>query len=242
MIVGRNQNKQNKTYDVVYIVKEDPRNEELRYSIRSVVKNFPVRNIWIFGYCPSWLKEVIHVKIPQDGNKWENSKMLFNKIASCESLPDEFVLFNDDFFVMDKVVSPEHHFDGLLEDRIAQLREKFGNNRPLYVNQLQQVYDRLQEHGFKNPKNYALHMPMPFVRKDMLKGLELTKDLPMSLRSFYANYFKVGGVECKDCKVFMTGPYEYTPPYLSTDDRTFRLGRVGRDIRKAFPDKCKYEI
>ena len=42
----------NKKYDVVYIVKEDPRNEELRYSIRSVCENFPVRNIWIFGYCP----------------------------------------------------------------------------------------------------------------------------------------------------------------------------------------------
>ena len=234
--------KQNKLYDVVYIVKEDPRNEELRYSIRSVVENFPVRNIWIFGYCPSWLKEVIHVKIPQNGQKWENSKMLFSAIANCESLPDEFVLFNDDFFVMDKVEKPEHHYFGLLRDRIDQLRETFKNHHPLYANQLEQVYDRLIELGVKNPKNYALHMPMPFSRKKMAEGLKLTEDLPMSLRSFYANYFNVGGVECKDCKVFFTGPYLYQPPYLSTDDRTFRLGRVGRDIRAAFPNKSKYEL
>ena len=234
--------KQNKLYDVVYIVKEDPRNEELRYSIRSVVENFPVRNIWIFGYCPSWLKEVIHVKIPQNGQKWENSKMLFSAIANCESLPDEFVLFNDDFFVVEKVDKVEQWYDGLLQDRIDHLRETFKNQYPLYANQLQQVVDRLAEHGITEPKNYAVHKPMLFNRKKMLKSLELTKDLPMSLRSFYANYFNVGGIDAPDTKVFTTGPYDFPGPYLSSDDRTFRLGRIGRNIRAAFPNKCKYEL
>lgn len=234
--------RQNKLYDVVYIVKEDPRNEELRYSIRSVVENFPVRNIWVFGYCPSWLKEIIHVKIPQNGQKWENSKMLFDKIANCESLPDEFVLFNDDFFVVEKVDKVEQWYDGLLQDRIDHLKETFKNQHPLYANQLQQVVDRLAEYGIKNPKNYAVHKPMLFNRKNMLKSLELTKDLPMSLRSFYANYFKVGGIDAPDTKVFTTGPYDFPGPYLSSDDRTFRLGRIGRNIRAAFPNKSKYEL
>ena len=231
-----------KKYDVVYIVKEDPRNEELRYSIRSVVENFPVRNIWIFGYCPAWLKEVIYVKIPQNGQKWENSKMLFDKIASCESLPDEFVLFNDDFFVVEKVDNVEQWYDGLLQDRIDQLRETFKNQHPLYANQLQQVVDRLDEYGIKEPKNYAVHKPMLFNRKNMLESLELTKDLPMSLRSFYANYFNVGGIDAPDTKVFRLGEYHFDGPYLSSDDRTFRLGRIGRDIRAKFTNKSKYEI
>ena len=234
--------KQNKLYDVVYIVKEDPRNEELRYSIRSVVENFPVRNIWVFGYCPSWLKEIIYVKIPQNGQKWENSKMLFDKIANCESLPDEFVLFNDDFFVVEKVDKVEQWYDGLLQDRIDHLRKVFGNHQPLYANQLQQVVDRLAEHGITEPKNYAVHKPMLFNRKNMLKSLELTKDLPMSLRSFYANYFNVGGIDAPDTKVFTTGPYDFPGPYLSSDDRTFRLGRIGRDVRAAFPNPSKYEL
>ena len=234
--------KQNKLYDVVYIVKEDPRNEELRYSIRSVVENFPVRNIWVFGYCPSWLKEIIYVKIPQNGQKWENSKMLFDKIANCESLPDEFVLFNDDFFVVEKVDKVEQWYDGLLQDRIDHLRKVFGNHQPLYANQLQQVVDRLAEHGITEPKNYAVHKPMLFNRKNMLKSLELTKDLPMSLRSFYANYFNVGGIDAPDTKVFTTGPYDFPGPYLSSDDRTFRLGRIGRDVRAAFSNPSKYEL
>ena len=233
---------QNKLYDVVYIVKEDPRNEELRYSIRSVVENFPVRNIWIFGYCPSWLKEIIYVKIPQNGQKWSNSKMLFDKIANCESLPDEFVLFNDDFFVIEKVDKVEQWYDGLLQDRIDQLRETFKNQHPLYANQLQQVADRLAEYGIKEPKNYAVHKPMLFNRKNMAESLELTKDLPMSLRSFYANYFNVGGIDAPDTKVFRLGDYKVEGPYVSSDDRTFRLGHIGRDIRAMFPNKSKYEL
>lgn len=231
----------NKKYDVVYIVKEDPHNEELRYSIRSVCENFPVRNIWIFGYCPRWLKEIIHVDIPQDGDKWSNSKMLFSKIANCESLPDEFVLFNDDFFVMEKVDKVEQYYDGLLQDRINSLQEKFKDTHPLYTNQLQQVADRLAEYGIKNPKNYAVHKPMLFNREKMAESLRLTEDLPMSLRSFYANYFKVGGIDAPDTKVFKCGEYKFSGPYLSTDDRTFRLGRVGKNIRKKFTNPSKYE-
>lgn len=233
--------RQNKTYDIVYIVKEDPHNEELRYSIRSVVENFPVRNIWIFGYRPKWLKEVIHVNIPQNGQKWENSKMLFDKIANCESLPDEFVLFNDDFFVVEPVDKVEYYYDGLLQDRIDQLREAFKNQHPLYADQLQQIVDRLAMHGITEPKNYAVHKPMLFNRKKMKESIELTKDLPMSLRSFYGNYYNVGGIDAPDTKVFRLGEYDFPGPYLSSDDRTFRLGRIGRDIRAKFNEPSQYE-
>ena len=63
----------------------------------------------------------------------------------------------------------------------------------------------------------------------------------MSLRSFYANYFNVGGIEGPDCKVFRLGEYKVDGPYLSTDDRTFRLGRVGRDIRAKFNKPSSHE-
>lgn len=35
--------------DLVYIVKEDENNEELRYSLRSVAKYLPQNKIWIVG-------------------------------------------------------------------------------------------------------------------------------------------------------------------------------------------------
>ena len=142
---------------------------------------------------------------------------------------------------MEKIERQENHYDDLLIDRINYLEDKFKNTSPLYATQLRQVYDRLQELGIKDPKNYALHTPMPFSRLEMKKSLELTKDLPMSLRSFYANYFNVGGVEGPDCKVFRLGEYNVDGPYLSTDDSTFRLGQVGRDIRAKFDKPSSHE-
>ena len=34
----------------------------------------------------------------------------------------------------------------------------------------------------------------------------------------------------------------YSGCYLSTDDRAFKDGIVGKHIRERFPDKCKYEL
>ena len=39
--------------DFVYICKEGV-NEELKYSIRSVVESFPESNIWVVGGKPDW--------------------------------------------------------------------------------------------------------------------------------------------------------------------------------------------
>ena len=233
-----------KKYDIVYILKECAQNEELRYSLRSVCENFPVRNVWIFGYCPLWLKDTIQVRIPQTGNKLENSKMLFSKIAHCESLPDEFILFNDDFFVIEKVDEFHQYYNGLLKDRIEGLEKAFGTTHPLYAANLRKVLDRLTECGInpKAAKNFAVHKPMLFNRLQMIESTDLTDDLPMALRSFYGNYFGIKGINEPDTKVFTTGPYEKIGPYLSSDDRSFRLGKIGRDIRAMFPNKCKFEI
>ena len=45
-----------KDFDVVYCVKDDPDNEELRYSLRSL-KNLPHQKVWIYGGGPKWLNE-----------------------------------------------------------------------------------------------------------------------------------------------------------------------------------------
>ena len=45
-----------KSLDIVYIVKNTEYNGELRYSLRSVCKNFPHRNIWIVGNLPKGIK------------------------------------------------------------------------------------------------------------------------------------------------------------------------------------------
>ena len=44
--------------DFVYIVKEDEKNEDLKYSLRSIAKFYPENKVWIVGYKPSWVKNV----------------------------------------------------------------------------------------------------------------------------------------------------------------------------------------
>lgn len=54
-MVVRNAKRKANNYDIVYFVKESAKNEELRYSLRSL-KNFPHGRVWFYGYCPSFLK------------------------------------------------------------------------------------------------------------------------------------------------------------------------------------------
>jgi hypothetical protein len=44
--------------DVVYVVRPGNRNEELRYSLRSIAAHLPHRRVWLAGFCPSWVRNI----------------------------------------------------------------------------------------------------------------------------------------------------------------------------------------
>jgi hypothetical protein len=67
--------------DFVYICK-DGINEELRYSIRSVVESFPDSNIWVVGGKPDWYVGN-YIKVDQKLTKYKNA--LYNLKAITES-------------------------------------------------------------------------------------------------------------------------------------------------------------
>lgn len=89
-------------YDIVYFVKETPTNDELTYSVRSLV-NFPHNEVWFYGGCPSNLKPDHHVHVKQDQpTKWANIFKMFKMACLNNEITKNFWLFNDDFFVMKK--------------------------------------------------------------------------------------------------------------------------------------------
>jgi hypothetical protein len=60
--------------DLVYVVREGDRNNELRHSLRSVVANVPHRLVWIAGYKPGWVSDLVgYIPMAQRGTKWQNS-------------------------------------------------------------------------------------------------------------------------------------------------------------------------
>ena len=223
-------------YDVVYFVKDTNKNEELRYSLRSL-KNFPHRKVWFFGGCPEGLKPDYHVYVKQDQpNKWLNINKSIKEAVHNAKISENFWLFNDDFFIMEKVDEPTNYYNEDLYKRIVTIENKYKRITP-YTQLIRDVCDELESMGCET-KDYTLHVPMLINKTKMLELLNISDCV--GFRSLYANYYKIGGKQMRDVKIMSrTKPYR-GGVYLSTDDNSFN-GLVGQQIRERFPDKCIYE-
>ncbi len=230
--------------DFVYICK-DGENEELRYSIRSVLYNFLGANIWVVGGKPDWYAGNYIEVIQNKKNKYENATN--NLIALCNnnSISNNFILMNDDFFIVKPIKKVEYYHGGSMYERIAEYEKHMGISP--YIKKLKMTYKHLIRMNIREPLDYALHIPMP-MEKDKLLYLLSTHRYPHSWRSLYGNYYKVGGIEIKDVKVYENKSYKpesYDPnnliyPFISTNDDSFEYLR-NKILRKMFSRKTKLE-
>lgn len=223
--------------DIVYFVKETTTNEELKYSLRSLV-NFPHNKVWFYGGCPNDLNPDFHVYVKQDQpTKWANIFKMFKMACDNDKITKDFWLFNDDFFIMNPIKEEPNYFDGDLYKRVVTLEDKHNGITP-YSQQLRYTLQELEGMGCTTI-NYALHVPFLINRE---KGRELCNiiDGPM-IRCAYGNYFKIGGKQSFDFKIDSVDKMYKDKDYLSTNDKSFTHGVVGQQIREHFPDRCKYE-
>jgi len=229
---------QTNTLDIVYTVKQNKNNDELRYSLRTL-ENLPHRSVFIFGYVPDWAQNVIARPMAQKGNdKWEKTADSLWSVANEKDLSEDFVLFNDDFFVMSPVQRLPYYFDRTLEQRIGDFRKKGMLNS--YTTRLFNASEALKSRG-KTTKNYELHLPMVINKEKYKKLWELYPGIGAK-RSLYGNEYMVEGIQRPDCKIYQT----YDHPnlgidFLSTTDGSFSSGRAGQEIRRKFNKKCIYE-
>lgn len=228
--------------DVVYILSNDYKSDEIIYSIRSICKNFTFGKLWIYGGKPEGIEPDCMVQYSQVGaNKWERVNNTLWEICQNDDITPDFCLFNDDFFVMKKVKKVEPMTDGTLWARANRIAGKYGGRDSRYSTQLKDTARILRDKGYDR-LNYALHVPMLINRKKGLETLKKFKGCPM-FRSLYGNHHKIGGTLTDDVKIqdLLTKP-DGTEIFLSTDDKSFLDGAVGEYIRNAFPEKCKYEL
>ena len=86
--------------DIVYVLKPDFQNEELRYSLRSL-ENFPHDKVWFVGGQPNELTPDGRLNIRQWGDtKWERVKNMLARVCVADDISEDFWLFNDDFFIL----------------------------------------------------------------------------------------------------------------------------------------------
>lgn len=222
--------------DVVFILKKDVQPDELRYSLRSVEKNFPHGRIFFFCGRPEGIDPDVYVPFEQIGaTKWEKATSTYRKI--CESdVSEDFWLFNDDFFIMERITELPYMYRGTLKERIDDLRVRRGNSG--YCMNLEGCRLELESLGYES-LDYALHIPMLINKQKAIQTLNTFKS-PM-FRSLYGNYAKVGGIKADDVKIYSAGLPQQGQALLSTSDASFKHGRVGKIIRDKFSERSQWE-
>ncbi len=228
--------------DIVYFVKNAPHNEELRYSLRSIEKNFPHGTVWIYGFCPYELNTDRVINVEQmEPTKWQNTRKLMAAACANDDITPDFWLFNDDFFIMKPITELPPLYDGDLVTHIEEIKARHGGTATNYTLQLEHLVKTLKTAGY-GTKNYAIHKPMLINRAKMRETLEKYPDEPM-LRALYGNMHAIGGQPAKDCKIAAhLRPNTKDQDIISTDDFAFAKLDTGDYIRAQFPDKCRYEV
>lgn len=230
-----------KKYDVVYILQEDAGSEELRYSLRSIEKNMTHGKVWFYCGKPEGLHPDEYVAKRQHGfMKWEKAKSSLIEACMNDQITDKFWLFNDDFFVLKRMTSTKPLFDGSMRDHILQIEYRYDNKQTGYTKMLRATEAMLEDAGCST-FNYAIHVPMLIDREGMLETLQMFPSCPM-FRCLYGNYQMIGGTGHEDVKIReMDVSIPEGSDFVSTDDDTFAQGKVGKEIRSLFKEKCKYE-
>lgn len=229
--------------DIVYTLKDRPDNEEFRYSLRSL-ENMPHKKVWVYGGCPIWVNKrtVKHVPLAQEqSNKWTNTAMLLQEICKNENITEDFIWFNDDFFVLKEIDTLSYYKDrNLLARAYDFVKLGWWQFNGAYPSRLKVSSRELKLKGYSND-NFELHLPIVFNRKKLLDIYEKFPNLGAK-RSLYCNYYGVPGIQRDDIKIYdyISIPDENWD-FVSTTDGTFREGKVGEYIRKKFKNKSKYE-
>ena len=236
-----------KNYDIVYFLKDTYYNEELRYSLRSVEKNFPHARVIFAGGCPVGFKPDLHIEIAQSRfeTKWYNVSSNIKQICENNDISRDFFLFNDDFFILKPVKTWKSNcYNGDLKNLQLRIIENNNDKVSRYIVRLREAQKALEEKGY-SIKNFELHCPMLINRKKMLKIIDdFGADMPAK-RSLYGNvyYSEESGRSCKDRKIVSLS--EDAKPngwFVSTEDAAFKAGKIGDTLREKFAERSKYEI
>jgi hypothetical protein len=228
--------------DFVYICKEGV-NEELKYSIRSVVESFPESNIWVVGGRPDWYTGN-YIQVNQVHIKYKNAVENLKMACSSPQISDKFILMNDDFYIIKKIDNIYTFHGGYLLNKINLYQKLNGNSN--YTRKLSATYKKLRGMGIDDPLDYELHVPM-IMEKEKLQEV-LDSNGQFLWRSMYGNIFDVGGSEMQDVKVYTRGPLVFKSynlnidnhTYLSSSDSSFNI--IWNNILKVkFKQKTKFE-
>lgn len=245
LAIGQKRN----SMDIVYLVKECRTNEELTYSLRSLV-NLPHNKVFIVGGCPTNInkeKAVYKPILQRNGNKFANTTQNIQQICQNNELSNDFILMNDDFYILKPIKDPQTELNltrGFIDQVIEEYKLRYHNATNSYLEGMKQTNIFLKDLGYERPLSYELHIPMVLNKEKLLDLFKLPYINTISVfhwRSVYGNLYLKDSRIINDVKVLNDYYYERgTDKFLSTEDNSFQ--RVKPFLDQLFPVRSPYEL
>jgi hypothetical protein len=239
--------------DIVYLVKvnEKSNGNDLRYSLRSL-KNIPHDKVVIVGEKPDWITNVTYIPVPQTDVKKANIENNLKAAIQSDLVSDNFVLMNDDFYIMKPISEIPNYNFGLMLEVIAMYDKRYPEGSD-YMDTMKKQYSDLLMDGYERPLSYELHIPMNMNKLKAQAFFAAVNKPVYQFRSYYSNYVHAGGSTVPDVKVFLeprhndpaynANPLAYleNQTFLSVTGGSFKNGISGEFIKSKFSSKSDYE-
>lgn len=222
--------------------------EELRYSLRSIDEHIKAPfDVTIIGYKPQWLdtSKVRYIYYGQMDERYKNS---LHAIDIMANIVDNFVLFNDDFYIINDITEKE------LTDiyYLQNLNQVINWGNRYYQQMLKQGFDEIKAKGLYG-LSYATHAPQFYkskiVREVIYNQFNLFDKNFVAFENFYYNYIKAEKV-AKPIYDYRVARYDKTPfkeeecndkIFLNFDEDGMKSG-IWQYIVKRFNKKSKFEL
>jgi hypothetical protein len=255
--------------DVAYLFRHSNFDDaEIRHSLRSVAENLTwVRKVWVFGDRPEFLSDdkslIEHV--PWQAVAWlrhvqapvRNFFLQCFLVAQHPDVDSEFLLFCDDYILLDHVTEAVARRDRFLED-LSELTERGGG---VWKQTLWRTHDWLRRLGYAG-LNFETHTPMFLTKKRVFEAYRdlhdyVTEDRffgmlgPTGILShaYKQERFSLTQVSAENLSVgFHHRPAVYADIveksrdklFLNFDDEAFS-DDLRRFLAERFPEPCVYE-
>ncbi len=255
--------------DIVYLFRHSKFDDaEIRYSLRSVAESLAwVRKVWIFGDRPEFLREdkSIVEQVPWEAVAWlrhaqapvRNFFLQCFLVAQHPDVHAEFLLFCDDYILLDHVTEAVARRDRFLQD-LSQVTERGSG---VWKQTLWRTHDWLRRLGYGG-LNFETHTPMFLTKKRVFEAYRDLHDYVTEDRFFgmlgptgilsHAYKQERGTLTLLSTENMSVGfhhrPADYADIveksrdklFLNFDDEAFSDDLL-RFLAERFPEPCVYE-
>lgn len=226
----------------VVIPYKESNTEELRYALRSL-KNITHDGVFLLGDKPDWVTNVIHIPRQHQKSRYKDVSTMIENVCRDDRLSDDFILMNDDFFIMEPMEELPKWYKGSLRD--DHLKHAATQRHSTYTRSLNTTDLFLRRRGIRQPKAYNCHIPVVMNKQKRLQVAELIRSVRHETilpRVVYGNIFDDTGIQHPDCKYIRLDDNFLRYEILSTHDGSFKNGKIGEHIRSNFPEMSPYEL